>query len=226
MDIEGAKGMKALRGIVTAAALALCAAPADAALCVKKSGAVVARATCKPKEAVVTADVFAGSPGPVGAPGAKGDKGDKGEPAGFRVIDSSGRDIGMIDIYSDMAFAVPNGPILNVVVGPDGFAPYDDEPELYHEEPNCTGTAYVSAYPGDGFVYYPEVYAAKAYYPTEPVAEHTFYSYEYPAETCSTVYTQRGFCCQNASSPYTFPAGPVRTFDMSTVGTPPFTIVR
>jgi hypothetical protein len=216
--------MNPMRWGLAAVAVCLFAGPADAALCVKRSGAVVARATCKQKETVLTADVFSGSPGPAGAAGPKGDKGDKGEAAGFKVVDASGRQVALVDFYSDTTVAVA-GAILNVSVAPEGFGLNHDEPTLYHDGANCTGPAFLWRYPGDGFVQYPGIFESTAYYAADPIAEHTFNSFEAPAETCQTAYTPRGFCCTNLSSPYAGSAGRVQTFDLSTLGTPPFSLV-
>ena len=217
--------MKTLRWtvIVTAAALGLLAAPAEAALCVKRSGAVVAREACKSKETVLSPDVFSGSPGPAGVKGDKGDKGDKGEPAGFPVVDANGETVGMVDTYSYMPVRIPSVGILSFIVGPKGLEPYNNTPYLYHEGANCVGPAFVPYY-DDGFVQYPGIFNSIAYYAGNPIVEHTFNSYEYPTPTCSTGLTPRGFCCENYQSPYTNEGGPVQTLDLSGFGTPPFTL--
>jgi hypothetical protein len=212
--------MKAFRWTVTAAALSLLVAPAEAALCVKRSGAVVAREACKSKEAVLNPDVFSGSPGPAGP---VGEKGDKGDPAGFPVFDAAGEKVGMADAHSYLPVRVPSVGILNLIVGPKGFEPYNDTPYLYHEAANCAGPAFVTYY-DDGFVQYPGVFSSIAYYAGNPIVEHAFNSYEYPTPTCTTGLTPRGFCCENYSSPYTNDAGPMQTLDVSSFGTPPFSI--
>ena len=226
MDFDVSTGMKAFRWTLTVAALGMFVVPAEAALCVKRSGVVVARATCKQKETVLGADVVPGLPGPAGAKGdtgAKGDKGDKGDASGFRVIDSTGREIGVTDAYSYMPIVLPSVGILSFEVGPDGFEPYSDTPTLYHEAANCGGAAFVYHSQYDGFVQYPGVFNGTAYYAGEPVAQRTFASREYPTSTCSTGLTPRGFCCENSS--VTFRAGPMQTIDTTSIGTPPFTIV-
>lgn len=214
--------MNAFRSILAAGALVLLVTPAGAALCVKRTGAVVAREACKSRETVLSADVFAGSPGPAGA---KGDKGDKGDPSGFPVTDSTGKKIAVIDAYSYTTVAVQGG-ILSIELGPDGFEPYNNTPYLYHEGTNCSGAAFVERYIDDGFVQYPGVFSMTAYYAGTPVTEHTFNSYEYPTPTCATGLTPRGFCCENYQQPYTYTAGPVQTFDLFKIGTPPFTVVK
>jgi len=215
--------MNAFRWTLAVAALSLLVAPADAALCVKRSGAIVARAACKQKETALSPDVFSGSPGPAGAAGAKGDKGD---PAGFPVIDSTGRKIGVVDAYSYMPVFLPSVGILSFEVGPEGFEPYNSQPYLYHEGTNCSGPALFPRYAGDGFIQYPEVFSGTAYYAGDPIAEHTFNSYETPSPTCATGLTPRGFCCENFSSPSTRDAGPVQTLNTSTLGTPPFSVEK
>ena len=212
--------MKAVRSMVTAGAavLGLLVAPADAALCVKRSGAVVAREACKSKETVLSPDVFSGSPGPAGV---KGEKGDKGDPAGFSVVDANGETVGLVDAYSYMGVRVPSVGILSFIVGPKGFEPYNSTPYLYHESANCGGPAFVPIY-DDGFVQYPGVFNSVAYYAGNPIVEHTFASYEYPAPTCATGLTPRGFCCENNT--YSNEAGPVQTLDISQFGTPPFSL--
>jgi hypothetical protein len=190
---------------------------------VKRSGLIVARAACKQKETVLSPEVFSGSPGPAGAAGTKGDKGDS---AGFSVIDSTGRKIGVADAYSYMPILLPSVGILSFEVGPDGFEPYSYQPYLYHEGSNCSGTAFVGHSVDDGFVQYVRVFNGIAYYAGNPVSKHAFNSYEYPAETCATGLTPRGFCCENYSSPYEVDAGPVQTLSTATIGTPPFTLVK
>ena len=214
--------MKALRWIAIAAAvvIGLLVGPAEAALCVKRSGAVVAREACKAKETVLGPDVFAGSPGPAGA---KGDKGDKGEPAGFQVVDANGETVALVDAYSYTTVRVPSVGILSFILGPKGFEPYNNTPYLYHEGANCVGPAFVPYY-DDGFVQYPGVFNSIAYYAGNPIVEHTFNSYEYPTPTCSTGLTPRGFCCENYQQPYVNDGGPVQTLDVSGYGTPPFSI--
>ena len=237
MHFHESTRMNAFRWTLALAALGLLVAPVDAALCVKRSGAIFARAACTQKEKVLSADVFSGSPGPAGvagspgpagvagAKGDKGDKGDRGESGGLRVIDSTGRQTGVVDAYSEMTALIPSVGFLSFVVGPDGFDGYNGKPYLHHEESNCGGAAFVSRSVYDGFVQYADVFAGTAYYAGNPIAKHTFNSYEYPAPTC-TALTPRGFCCVNNSSPSTQDAGPVQTFNLLSLGTPPFSVVR
>jgi hypothetical protein len=215
--------MNALRWTLAVAALGLLVAPADAALCVKRSGVIVARVACKQKEAPLSAEVFAGTPGVAGAPGAKGDKGDS---AGFRVIDSTGREIGIADPYSSVPFLVPSVGILSFVVGPEGFEAYSGKPYLYHEAADCAGLTFVARSISEGFVQYPDVFDGTAYFAGNPVTERTYNSYETPDDTCASgAITARGFCCTNGG-PLSANLGPMQTLAVSTLGMPPFTLEK
>src|SRR5262245_34487308 len=69
-----------LAHVVTIPIAVLVASPIEAVvLCVKKSGAVVLRETCRKKEAPVDVSQL-GLVGPKGDPGAKGDPGSQGAP--------------------------------------------------------------------------------------------------------------------------------------------------
>ena len=219
--------MKTVRASVVVALVAFLAAPAGAALCVKRSGAVVMRSTCKKKEAQLNADAFlgaqgpSGSQGPAGAKGDKGDKGEKGDPAGARLLDSTGKVIGIVDNYSDVGVVVPQVGILSLYVGPQGFV--ETGISIYHEGANCSDPAFVYD-SSDGFDQYPDVKGTTAYFAGVPVEQHTFNSREFSTSNCTTGITPRGLCCSNYASPVTYPAGPLKTLDLSTLGTPPFTV--
>jgi len=229
--------MKAVRFIaITATALALVAGHVDAALCVKKSGAVFMRNTCKKQESPIDpaqlvaqgpagADGATGSTGAPGSPGAPGEKGAKGDPGDFKVVDSTGRTIGIGDVgYSNsIAVQVPGvgSGILTVDDNNEGIYQYT---ELYHESTGCTGEPLVRVYPAD-LVPYIEAWANTAYFPELPGSKRTVKSQEYAADTCSTFITTRGLCCQDLGAPQERLLASTVEVPLATFGKPPFRAV-
>src|SRR5262245_39531172 len=155
--------MKAVRFIaITATALALVAGHVNAAVCVKKSGAVFVRNTCKKQESPIDpaqlvgaqgpagADGATGNPGAPGAPSSRGAPGAKGDPGNFQVVDSTGRTIGFGDIGypSVVAVQVPGvgSGVLTVDYNNEGFYQYT---ELFHESTGCTGEPLTEVYAAD-----------------------------------------------------------------------------
>src|SRR5262249_54555570 len=139
----------------------------------------------------------AGAPGAPGSPGAPGAKGEKGDPGDFLVADSTGRTIGIGDIgYSSaVAVRVPGvgSGILTIDSNNEGFYQYT---ELFHESTGCTGESLVEVYASD-LVPYVAAWANTAYFPKLPGSKRTVKSREYVLNTCSTIITPRGLCCQD-----------------------------
>ena len=238
--------MNSIRFIAIAAgALALVAGRADAVICVKKSGTVVMRAVCRKKETPIDPAQFVGAQGPAGRDGAqgpagrdggqglagtdgaqgkRGEKGDKGDPGDFRVVDSTGQFVGIVDVgHSDaMAVVVPGVGIGILYTEDGGFYRYVDS--LYHESTGCDDEPLVEVNRYD-LIPYVQAFAATAYFPGQPTSTRTLKSYEYSADQCSTFITERGLCCADLTSPREALVAPTAPVPLSTLGTPPFRVV-
>jgi len=230
--------MKAVRFIaIIATALALVAGHVDAALCVKKSGAVFMRNTCKKQESPIDPAQLAGAQGPAGAdgatgspgapgapgnPGAPGAKGAKGDPGNFQVVDSTGRTIGLGDIGYPSAVAVQvpgvGSGVLTVDYNNEGFYQYT---ELFHESTGCTGEPLTEVYASD-LVPYIDAWANTAYFPELPGSTRTVKSREYVINTCSTFITTRGLCCEDLGAPEEHFVASTVEVPLATFGKPPF----
>ena len=226
--------MNAVRFIAITAALALVAGHVDAAMCVKKSGAVVVRDACRKKESPIDpaqfvgaqgpagADGATGSPGTPGAPGSPGAKGAKGDPGDFQVVDSTGRTIGTGDIGypASVAVQVPGvgTGVFTVDDNNEGFSQYV---ELYHESTGCTGEPLVRVYASD-LVPYIGAFANTAYFPKLPGSSRTVKSREYPINMCSTFITSRGLCCEDLGAPEELLGASTVQVPLAILGTPPF----
>ena len=226
--------MNAVRFIAITSALALVAGHADAAMCVKKSGVVVVRDTCKKKESPIDpaqfvgaqgpagADGATGSPGTPGAPGSPGAPGAKGDPGDFQVVDSTGRTIGIGDIGYSSAVAVQvpgvGSRVLTVDSNNEGFYQYI---ELLHESTGCTGEPLVYVYPSD-LVPYIAAWANTAFFPELPGSKRTVKSREYVINTCSTFITTRGLCCEDLKAPEEHLFASTVEVPLATIGKPPF----
>jgi hypothetical protein len=214
--------MKSVCRIVLAvAAVAFVTTGAEAAMCVKKSGAVVVRDACKKKETPLGAAQFVGEQGPAGAPGASGEKGD---PGAFRVVDSVGKLVGFADVdYSAAIIVDVPGLGLGLVYSDlDGSGIWpEDGIELFHESEDCEGEPLASP---DRYqlVPYVQVWANTGYFPRRPGSTQTIASREYVTNTCSTFITGRGLCCENMSSPEEIFVTRTTPVAVSTLGTPPF----
>src|SRR5262249_47501995 len=210
---------------IAAIAVTFVAGQVEAAMCVKKSGVVVVRDACRKKESPIDPAQFVGAQGPAGAdgapgstgapgtpgspgapgaqgptgaPGAQGAKGDTGE---FRVVDSTGRSIGIGDVgyTASVAVQVPGvgTGVFTVDDNNEGFYQYA---ELYHESTGCTGEPLVRVYASD-LVPYIGAFANTAYFPKLPGSSRTLKSREYPINMCSTFITSRGLCCEDLADP-------------------------
>lgn len=227
--------MKPVRfSIAVAAAVALAAGSAQATMCVKKSGAVVVRDTCRKKETAMSTADFVGAPGPAGADGAagprgaKGEKGEKGDPGDFRVVDSTGKLVGIVDVgHSDsIAVTVPNvgtAVLFSDKDDPTGF--YQEEAQLFHESVGCQGAplAQTSRY---NVIPYIDAFANTAYFPDGEGSVRTILSEEYATTSCGTFITTRGLCCTDYTSPDDIRVAPVIPVALSTLGTPPFHVAH
>ena len=231
--------MNGIRPIaIAASALALVASSANAAVCVKKSGVVVARDACKKKESPLDLAQFVGaqgpagaggatggtgSPGAPGAPGAPGEQGAKGDPGDFHVVDSTGRIIGLGDVghTARLAVKVPGvGPgILFVNDDNDGF--FQGEITLYHENTDCTGETLVQVFRSD-LIPFIEAFANTGYFPDLPGSTRTIKSEEFDTNTCSTFITSRGLCCENFQTPEDLFVASALLVPLPNLGTPPF----
>jgi len=192
-------------------AMFLAAAPAGAALCLKRGRIVVSREQCRRKERPLALDV------PV-APGEKGDAGDPGPPGpagSLDILDANGVLVGhAIPKFGDASLvglalvATPTGPFV-MPVSHDGF-PRHPSPLLHYENATCTGTPYLEV--GAAFHRLALVAGTEAYYPLEPIALHTFGSQKRIGDACEPF-------------PDTLEAGPVGTFPVSALAfTPPFSL--
>src|SRR5262245_8762145 len=233
--------------VIAATAVALVAGHVDAAICVKKSGLVVVRAVCKRKESPINPQQFIGvqgpagtdgapgrpgapgTPGSSGAPGAlgekgeQGEKGEKGEPGGFRVVDSTGRTIGIGDVgHSDrVAVSVPDVGvgIFFVEENNEGFA--QNGATLFHVSTGCMGEPLVEVFPSD-LVPFIESFANTAYFPELPGSRRTLKSMESVVNTCTTFVTSRGLCCQDLATPQELLVASAIAVPLVNLGTPPF----
>jgi len=215
--------------LALAATFAL-AGSAHAAMCVKKNGAVVVRDTCRKKETPMSTSDFVGAPGDPGqngAQGARGEKGDQGDPGGFRLVDSTGKEVGVLSVaHSDtIGVVVPNvgaAIIYSDTEDPSGF--WQGDASLFHESIDCTGEPLGEL---NRYNLLPEIqaFANSAYVPKPPGSTRSIASWEEISTSCSTFVTPRGLCCQNFTTPEDRLVAPVVTVPLQTLGTPPFTVV-
>lgn len=232
--------MKRFVSTIALATTVLVAPGADAVMCIKKSGTVVARDACRKKETPVSAADFLGAPGVpgrdgadgvtgvAGAPGPRGEKGEKGDPGDFRVVDSTGKLVGILDIgHSDsIAVVVPDvglGILYSDKDDASGF--YQEYATLYHEATLCQGEAFVQV---DRYELIPEIgaFANTAYFAQLPGSVRTIASEEFATSTCTTFITPRGLCCKDYSAPEDRLVAPAIPVPLSTIGKPPFTVVH
>lgn len=208
------------------AGLSLVSTAADATLCVKKSGAVVMRDACRKRETPVTPSQLGGLEGPsgeAGTPGAPGEKGDKGDPGDFRVVDSTGRFVGLVDVGHPDSIAIrfPNLGIGILYSEQDGQGFYQGDVTLYHESAECEGAPLVGI---DRYELLPYVAAFGnfAYFPHLPGSARTIKSKEYPIASCPTFVTGRGLCCEDYATPSEVFVATTTAVPLSSLGTPPF----
>ncbi len=214
-----------------AVAVALAAGGAEATMCVKKSGAVVVRDACKKKETPMSPAQFEGVQGFAGTPGAaggQGAKGDKGDPGDFRVIDSTGKLVGIVDIgHSDsIGVVVPNvgvGVLFSDTEDPTGF--WQGDAYLYHEAADCKGALLIEAKQYE-LIPYIGAFANSAYFPAGEASVRTIASREYVDDDCATSITPRGLCCENYATPVDLSVTGAVVVPLSTIGTPPFHVAH
>jgi len=211
---------------------------AAATLCMKPSGVLAARdGKCKKKEVVMPASLLqgeegaqgpqgpAGTTGSPGAPGAPGAPGKAGDPAGARIVDSTGKTVGVADYYDDVLVMFPNyGPAV-VWLSPSQVV--DTHPVLTYESTDCSGSPLV---PPDTFdlLMFAEVHGNDLWLPGSPKASHTTKSKEKEDPNCNANggnNTPRGMCCYTGGTTADFV--PAVHFDVSAaVGTPPFSVAH
>ncbi|HXJ36069.1 MAG TPA: hypothetical protein VMS22_18715 [Candidatus Eisenbacteria bacterium] len=196
-------------------------------LCVKRSGQVVERTACRKRERAIDETAV----GLVGPAGADGIAGPTGSPGGhpYRLVDAQGHPFGLVLGFDTARVRVevtlPDGtPVQFVVSVEGGFLA--DVPDVYYEEPGCTGTPFV--YGSVGLVPPVIVVGTVGYYATAApdVIEHK--SLESPSPgSCSSgsVATSRGTCCTDFSG--SAAGSPAKTIEISTLGvTLPFMVQR
>jgi hypothetical protein len=124
------------RGAAFLVLLAVTAAPADAVLCRKKSGAVFERDACRRKEtALDPASIGAvGAPGPAGAPGTA--------PPRVRVVDAGGQRLPGTLISSGELLLEQGDAVVGIYLGRTGGSHVD---RLYFGEAACAGTPLIAA---------------------------------------------------------------------------------
>lgn len=210
------------------AAVSLVATAADATLCVKKSGVVVMRDACRKREATVTPSQLGGLQGPggdAGSPGTPGEKGEKGDPGDFRVVDATGKLVGIVDVgYPDsIAVRFPGLGIGVLYSEQDGGGFYQSGVTLEHESADCEGEPLVeiNRY---WLMQYVGTFGNFAYFPRLPGGTRTVRSKEYPSDSCSTFLTARGLCCENLATPSEEFVAPTTAVPLSDLGTPPFRV--
>ena len=204
-------------GILVASLVAVTPRGADAELCRTRRGALVARDTCKRKEAAL--DLAA-----VGAAGPKGDRGPRssGSHPRLRALDAAGTPLpGYLTGAGDVV--MPHGSrALRIGVGADGFESVDF---LLFEAMDCAGERLV-ADPGTLVLSVPVV-GTTAYSAGDPLQVRAFQSRSFPeaAQSCTagggTYDVATGFCCRNV--PGALRAGPATPIDLGAF-TPPFRV--
>ena len=211
-----------------AAAAGMARASTDV-LCVKRSGQVVGRPACKPRERFMEPGEL-GLVGPAGPPGALGAA---GAPGGhpYTIRDANGRQfghlLGLDFVRARVEVTLPDGTPVQFVVVPGGGFSQELHPTAYYEEPGCTGTPFV--FGSTGLVPPVLVVGTIGYYSSAAPEPITIASQEYepsPGSDCGTnVPTERGTCCWNTSAPAY--GSRATTVPVATLGvTPPFEVQR
>jgi hypothetical protein len=235
----------AATALVAAVAVVGARGAADAAtLCKKPSGVLAMRdGACKKKEAAMPLSLFAGedgaqgpagqqgtqgTQGPQGAQGPQGPGGTPGQPgapAGPRVVDSTGKLVGVLDIDAGGAVMVtfPNYGRANVSMNTKGV--FNTPVTLYYQTGNCSDDP-LSLPASSDFLQYARVHGSHLWLPSSPAKTYTVHSAETVLSPCTTpnFTTAHGLCCVTTFSG-TGTAVPAVHFDMSSaVGTPPFSL--
>lgn len=214
--------MHRLRWIAPTIAALLITSPHAGAdtLCVKRSGAVVARAACKRKERPFDPAAL-GLVGAQGPTGATGEPGAPGAPGGhpYRVVDATGRTFGTTIAYdtarAQVIVTVPGDELPVQFVVEDGGFSAELSPRVYYEAPDCVGTPMI--FGSTGLVPGVHVVGDVGYYTREGAVVVDYASRESVEDTCppGDVATDRGTCCGNATG--TRYAAPARTVPMASL---------
>lgn len=223
------------RRAIVVATLATLAASASAVraetLCVKGSGKIVVRESCKKRERAVDPQALGlvgatGPAGPAGTPGADAPAG--GLP--YRVVDSEDRQFGTLvgfDTLRARVVVTPpgvDGPLQFLVIG-GAFNTSELSPYLYYQEPDCAGPPFI--FGGGGPVPVVQVFGTVGYWSRDASALGEIESREFvPATDCpvGSAATGRGTCCGNQPGGMANLA-PAQTLDLSVLGvTPPFRV--
>jgi hypothetical protein len=215
------------RIVLTALLVAAFAAPADATLCLRKGRITFRPGACKKREAQVAGDRV-GAVGPAGAPGGPGAAGPRGIRGGLLLFSGDGRVMGTwLHGFDDVALITSpvDGAVL-FVGNVQATGVMNGEPTVYHEDETCQGAPFARSsgilveegqfY--DGVVYQPAVDAG---------ASRTVRSRSVlRPPPCATPASLPGFCCSKLPAAEVRIVAPVRTFELSRVGVPPFRVGR
>jgi hypothetical protein len=214
------------RSTALAALALLVAGPALATtLCAKRSGRVVVRPACKPRETAVPAPDagLLGAPGPQGAAGATG-------PVGmvpFDLEDATGKPFGTVLSFDSVRVVtvvrVPGVDVPLQFVVLDGQFVNEGAIDARYGAANCAGPPFLIE--GGSVVPVAHVIGTVVYFARTAPTTHALASQEFVATDCGAgTPTARGTCCRNATlSPL---GAPAETFPVAALGvTPPFTLV-
>lgn len=203
-----------MRAALLGAALLLVLAPAaTAVVCQRRNGALVLRDACRKREAAVDLAQL----------GYRGPQGPKGR--GLRLVDAVGHTLPGVVARGEGTFFVYRAGtrmLLSEVDG-DGFP---SRAQFVHDEPGCAGARF-RRQDDSRLVRFAGVDGGVAFFADDPIELHAVVSVEesgYTAEGCAAANgtpLANGFCCFAAT--FEAPAGPVGTFELSTLGVvPPF----
>jgi hypothetical protein len=206
-----------VRAALLAAALLVAIAPAaTAVVCQRRNATLVLRDACRKRETAVDLAQL-GYRGPQGPPG-----------RGVRLVDGAGNTVpGVVaPIGEGVEFTYRAGArVLSSEVDGNGFP---SRVQFVHDEPGCAGPRFRRQDPRR-LVRFAGVADGVAYFADDPIESRAVVSVEesgFAAADCTSAggtVLANGFCCFASSSPVQAPAGPVATFDLSTLGVvPPF----
>jgi hypothetical protein len=204
-------------------ACTLAAPPAEAVLwCRRKSGRVVLRERCRKRETVLAPEqIFGGLQGPAGAPGRPGPAGDP------RILDTTGREVGVPLGLAFGGATLVRHPSLRVptafLLRPAGYVSFFPTFQLFHQSESCLDAPLVVPYLDPAVHFFPFAYVlgTVALVASEPAVPVTYVAEEKFDPVCRTGVTSRGLCCVPATG--TAPlsrADEVDLFDLGFV--PPF----
>ena len=202
--------------LLAAALLLVVASAATAVVCQRRNGELVLRDACRKREAAVDLAQL----------GYRGPQGPRGR--GVRLVDGVGNTVpGVVaPIGEGVEFTYRAGArVLSSQVDGNGFP---TGLRFVHDEPGCTGSRFRRQDPLR-LVRFAGVADGVAYFADDPIESRTVVSVEesgLAAADCTTAggtVLANGFCCFATSTPIQAQAGPVATFDLSTLGVvPPF----